>query len=98
LVKTLIKKTRYHADKLARKFKGYFGPYKNLGEYRLSVLDPAQPIFSKLTAIEKTTPGKQRSGEEMPLIRETEHGDARRHHLHVCSSVLVQRTSWQAWK
>jgi hypothetical protein len=55
LVKALIKKTRYHADKLGKKFKYHFGPHKNLGEYRLNVLDPAKPIFSKLTATEKTT-------------------------------------------
>ena len=55
LVETLIKKTRYHADKLGKKFKQHFGQYKNLGEYRLNVLDPARPIFSKLTTTEKTT-------------------------------------------
>jgi hypothetical protein len=53
LVETLIKKTRYHADKLGKKFNRHFGPSKNLGEYRLNVLDPTGPIFSKLTDTEK---------------------------------------------
>jgi hypothetical protein len=55
LVEMLIQKTRYHADKLGKKFNRHFGPTKNLGEYRLNVLDPAAPVFSKLTKAEKTT-------------------------------------------
>jgi hypothetical protein len=55
LVETLILKTRYHADKLSKKFKQHFGPSKKQGEFRLNVLDPAGPIFSKLTEEEKAT-------------------------------------------
>jgi hypothetical protein len=55
LVETLIQKTRYHADKFGKKFNRHFGPSKNLGEFRLNVLVPAAPIFSKLTESEKTT-------------------------------------------
>jgi hypothetical protein len=53
LLDALIEKTRYHSNKLADKLKGHFGPFKNLGEFRLNVLDPAAPIFSKLTEAEK---------------------------------------------
>ncbi len=55
LVETLIQKTRYHADKLGKKFNHYFGPSKNVGEFRLNVLDPDKPIFSRLTKAEKIT-------------------------------------------
>ncbi len=55
LVELLIEKTQYHRNKLGKKFHQYFGPSKNLGEYRLNALDPAAPIFSKLTKAEKTT-------------------------------------------
>jgi hypothetical protein len=53
LVETLIKKTRYHADKFAQTFKPYFEQYRNIGQFRLNVSDPAAPIFSKLTTAEK---------------------------------------------
>jgi len=55
LLDALIKKTRYHSNKFTKKLKGHFGPFKNIGEFRLNVLDPAAPIFSKLTDLEKTT-------------------------------------------
>jgi hypothetical protein len=55
LLSVLIKKTRYHSDKLANKFKGHFGASKNIGEFRLNVLDADAPIFSKLTEAEKIT-------------------------------------------
>lgn len=53
LLGALIDKTRYHSRKFANKLKGHFGPSKNVGEFRLNVLDPAAPIFSKLTEPEK---------------------------------------------
>jgi hypothetical protein len=53
LVDILVKKTWYHREKLSKKFKSHFGPYKNLGEFRLNVLDPVAPIFSKLSTAEK---------------------------------------------
>ena len=53
LMKPLLEKTRYHSNKLADKLKGHFGPFKNLGEFRLNVLDANAPIFSKLTETEK---------------------------------------------
>jgi hypothetical protein len=40
---------------LGKRFNRYFGPSKNLGEFRLNVLDPAAPIFSKLTEEEKAS-------------------------------------------
>jgi len=55
LVDQLIEKTGYHKDKLAKKFNRYFSQSKNIGEYRLNVLDPAAPIFSRLTDAEKKT-------------------------------------------
>ncbi len=55
LLDSLIEKTRYHSSKFANKLKGHFGSFKNIGEFRLNVLDPAAPIFSKLTEAEKTT-------------------------------------------
>jgi hypothetical protein len=55
LVETLIQKTRYHADKLSKRFNRHFSPTKNIGEFRLNVLDPTAPIFSKLTEAEKVT-------------------------------------------
>jgi hypothetical protein len=55
LVDELITKTDYHREQLVKKFYRYFGQSKNIGEFRLSVLDPAAPIFSKLTEAEKTT-------------------------------------------
>jgi hypothetical protein len=55
LLDALIEKTRYHSNKLADKLKGHFGPFKNLGEFRLNVLDANAPIFSKLTEAEKVT-------------------------------------------
>jgi hypothetical protein len=55
LVERLIQKTRYHADKLGKKFNRYFGPSKNIGEFRLNVLDCSKPVFSKLTGAEKVT-------------------------------------------
>jgi hypothetical protein len=55
LLDALIEKTRYHSGKFANKLKSHFGPFKNIGEFRLNVLDPAAPIFSKLTEIEKVT-------------------------------------------
>jgi hypothetical protein len=54
LLDALIKKTRYHTTKLTEKFKKYF-ELSNIGEFRLNVLDPAAPIFSKLTEAEKFT-------------------------------------------
>jgi hypothetical protein len=54
LVETLVQKTRYHADKLGKKFNKHFSPSKNLGEFRLNALDPAAPTFSKLSKAEKT--------------------------------------------
>jgi hypothetical protein len=53
LLDALIEQTRYHSNKLADKLKGHFGPFKNLGEFRLNVLDANAPIFSKLTEAEK---------------------------------------------
>jgi hypothetical protein len=44
LLDTLIKKTRYHSNKLGKKFKGQFGPYKNLGQFRLNVVARQQTI------------------------------------------------------
>jgi hypothetical protein len=55
LVTTLIKKTRNQADKLSKVFNRHFGKYKNLGQFRLNVLDPSAPIFSKLTETERIT-------------------------------------------
>jgi hypothetical protein len=55
LLDALIEKTRHHSNKLADKLKGHFGPFKNLGEFRLNVLDANAPIFSKLTEAEKVT-------------------------------------------
>jgi hypothetical protein len=55
LVETLMRKTRYNADKLSKTFNRHFGKYRNLGQFRLNVLDPSAPIFSKLTAAEKAT-------------------------------------------
>jgi hypothetical protein len=55
LLDALIEKTRYHSHRFANKLKGHFGPFKNIGEFRLNVLDPATPIFSKLTDAEKVT-------------------------------------------
>jgi hypothetical protein len=53
LLDALIEKTRYHSGKFANKLKRHFGPFKNIGEFRLNVLEPTAPIFSKLTATEK---------------------------------------------
>ncbi len=53
LLDALIKKTRYHSDKLGKKFNRYFGPSKSIGEFRLNVLDSSKPIFSKLKEAEK---------------------------------------------
>ena len=55
LLDVLIEKTRYHSDKLSNKLKGHFGRFKNIGEFRLNVLDANAPIFSKLTEAEKIT-------------------------------------------
>ena len=55
LLDALIEKTRYHSNKLADKLKGHFGPFKNLGEFRLNVLYANAPIFMKLTEAEKVT-------------------------------------------
>jgi hypothetical protein len=55
LLDALIEKTHYHSEKLASKVKRHFGPLKNIGEFGLNVLDPAAPIFSKLTQAEKKT-------------------------------------------
>jgi hypothetical protein len=54
LLDALIAKTRYHSDKLANKLKTHFGPFKNIGEFRLNIVDANAPIFSKLTEAEKT--------------------------------------------
>ena len=48
LLSALIEKTHYHADKLGKKFFRYFGPSKNVGEFRLNVLDSSAPLFSKV--------------------------------------------------
>ena len=48
LVEELIEKTRYHSRKLRQKFKRHFGSHKNVGQFRLNVVDPAVPIFTKL--------------------------------------------------
>jgi hypothetical protein len=55
LLDALIEKTRYHSNNLAAKLKSHFGPFKNIGEFRLNVLDAEAPIFSKLTEAEKVT-------------------------------------------
>jgi len=55
LLDALIEKTRYHTKKLTKKFNSYFGPSRNIGEFRLNVLNAQAPIFSKLTEAEKTT-------------------------------------------
>jgi hypothetical protein len=57
LVDELITKTRYHRDKLGKKFYRYFGHSKNI-EFRLNVLNPAGPAFSKLKRLSE----KKRSG------------------------------------
>src|SRR5258708_6178701 len=53
LLDALIEKTRYHSNKFADNLKGRVGPFKNLGEFRLNVLDANAPIFSKLTETQK---------------------------------------------
>jgi hypothetical protein len=53
LLDGLIKKTRYHSDKLANKLKSHFGPFKNIGQFRLNVLDADPAIFSRLTEAEE---------------------------------------------
>jgi len=45
LLDALIAKTRYHSDKLANKLKSHFGPFKNIGEIRLNIVDANAPIF-----------------------------------------------------
>ncbi len=55
LVDELIKETDYHKDKLVKEFYRDFGLPKDIGEFRLNVVDAAAPIFSKQTEAEKTT-------------------------------------------
>jgi hypothetical protein len=55
LVDELIKETHYHRDRLVKEFYRDFGLPKDIGEFRLNVVDPAAPIFSKLTEAEKIT-------------------------------------------
>ena len=45
LLEALIEKTRYHSDKFGKKFNKYFSPSKNIGEFRLNVLDPSAPLL-----------------------------------------------------
>ena len=53
LLDKLIEKTGYHSDRLGKKFRGYFGRYRNLGQFRLNVVDPSKPVFAKLSKAEK---------------------------------------------
>ena len=55
LLGALIEKTRYHTKKLTPKFNRYFGSSKNIGEFRLNVLDANAPIFLRLTEAESVT-------------------------------------------
>jgi hypothetical protein len=55
LIDELIKETDRQREKLVRKFYRDFGLPKNIGEFRLNVLDSSKPIFLKLTEAEKKT-------------------------------------------
>jgi hypothetical protein len=51
LVESLIEKTNYHRQKHAKKF-GREVAKLGKGEFRLNVLDPTAPLFTKLTESE----------------------------------------------
>jgi hypothetical protein len=53
LVDELIKETRDRNEQLVEKFYRDFGLPKEIGEFRLNVLNPAAPVFSKLTEPQK---------------------------------------------
>jgi hypothetical protein len=53
LLKVLIEKTRYSANRVGNRFRRYFTPHKNIGEFRLNVLDPTEPMFSRLSQAQK---------------------------------------------
>jgi hypothetical protein len=55
LVDELIKETHSHRERLVKEFYRDFGLPKDIGEFRLNVVDPTAPSFSKLTAAEKVT-------------------------------------------
>jgi hypothetical protein len=57
LIDALIKKTNYHRLRFARKLKNRVLPL-GIGEFRLNVLDPEAPLFSRLTETQKLARGK----------------------------------------
>jgi hypothetical protein len=57
LSETLIEKTHYHADKLGKRFNRFFGPSKNLGEFRLNVLVSGRTDFLQADRRRKGYPG-----------------------------------------
>jgi hypothetical protein len=52
LVDALIEKTDYHRLRLSRKLKNHVLPL-GIGEFRLNVVDPEAPLFSRLTEPQK---------------------------------------------
>jgi hypothetical protein len=57
LVDALIEKTNYHRLRFARKLKNHVLPL-GIGEFRLNVVDPQAPLFSRLTEAQKLARGK----------------------------------------